>query len=113
MPRFRVTRTAQITEIAFDDGGMNLLSSDALRELRDVIGAIAQPTTVLFRSAQPRLFAAGADMAEMQSVAAAVPALTAEGEARLARAMAITLNEEEDVDFAAAVAKRDELLALV
>jgi beta-N-acetylhexosaminidase len=53
------------------------------------------------------------DMAEMQSVAAAVPALTAEGEARLARAMAITLNEEEDMDFAAAVAKRDELLALV
>jgi hypothetical protein len=52
-------------------------------------------------------------MAEMQSVAAAVPALTAEGEARLARAMAITLNEEEDMDFAAAVAKRDELLALV
>jgi hypothetical protein len=52
-------------------------------------------------------------MAEMQSVAAAVPQLSAEGEARLARAMAITLNEEADVDFAEAVAKRDALLALV
>ena len=64
--RFSVTRTTHLTEIAFDDGGMNLLSSDALRELRDVVAAIEQPTTVLFRSAQPRLFAAGADMAEMQ-----------------------------------------------
>ena len=68
--RFRVTRTEHLTEIAFDDGGMNLLSSDALRELRDVISAIEQPTTVLFRSAQPRLFAAGADMAEMQTFTA-------------------------------------------
>ena len=53
------------------------------------------------------------DMAEMQSIASAVPALSAEGEARLARAMASTLNEEDDVDFAEAVAKRDALLALV
>jgi beta-N-acetylhexosaminidase len=53
------------------------------------------------------------DMAEMQSVAAAVPALTAEGEARLARAMAGALNDADDIDFAEAVAKRDELLALV
>lgn len=66
MPRFRVTRTAQLTEIAFDDGGMNLLSSDALRELREVLPATSSSTTLLFRSAQPRLFAAGADMAEMQ-----------------------------------------------
>ena len=53
------------------------------------------------------------DIAEMEAIAAAVPALSAEGEARLARAMAVTLNEEDDVDFAAAVAKRDALLALV
>jgi enoyl-CoA hydratase len=66
MPRFRVTRTSQLTEIAFDDGGMNLLSSDALRELRDALPDPSEPTTLLFRSAQPRLFAAGADMAEMQ-----------------------------------------------
>jgi enoyl-CoA hydratase len=69
MPRFRVTRTAQFTEIAFDDGGMNLLSSDALRELREVLPA-ASSQTLLFRSAQPRLFAAGADMAEMQNFTA-------------------------------------------
>jgi enoyl-CoA hydratase len=66
MPRFRVTRTGQVTEIAFDDGGMNLLSSDALRELRDVLTDPSDSSTLLFRSAQPRLFAAGADMAEMQ-----------------------------------------------
>jgi len=65
MPRFRVTHTARYTEIAFDDGGMNLLSSDALRELREVLPAASSPM-LLFRSAQPRLFAAGADMAEMQ-----------------------------------------------
>ena len=52
------------------------------------------------------------DMAEMQSIAAAVPALSADGEARLARAMAVTQNEEDDVDYAEAVAKRDALLAL-
>lgn len=64
MPRFRVTHTAHYTELAFDDGGMNLLSSDALRELREALPASSQ--MLLFRSAQPRLFAAGADMAEMQ-----------------------------------------------
>lgn len=52
------------------------------------------------------------DMAEMQSIAAAVPPLSADGEARLARAMAVTQNEEDDVDYAEAVAKRDALLAL-
>jgi beta-N-acetylhexosaminidase len=53
------------------------------------------------------------DMAEMVAIAAAVPNLSADGESRLARAMAGTLNEAEDVDFASAVAKRDALLALV
>ena len=53
------------------------------------------------------------DMDEMEAIAAAVPPLSAEGEARLARAMAVTLNEADDLDFAAAVAKRDALLALV
>jgi len=66
MPRFRVTHATQLTEIAFDDGGMNLLSSDALRELREVFPEASSTSTLLFRSAQPRLFAAGADMAEMQ-----------------------------------------------
>ena len=53
------------------------------------------------------------DMAEMEAIAAAVPALSAEGEARLSRAMAVTLNEEDDLNYAEAVAKRDALLALV
>lgn len=64
MPRFHLTRSDERVEIAFDDGGMNLLSSDALRELRDVI-ATCGDVPLVFRSGQPRLFAAGADMAEM------------------------------------------------
>ena len=87
--------------------------------MTDDLGMHALSGTMGSRAA--RAVAAGCDIAlhcsgnmeEMQSVAAEVPQLSAEGEARLARAMAITLNEEDDVDFAVAVAKRDELLALV
>jgi enoyl-CoA hydratase len=46
--------------LTFDDGGMNLLSSDALRELRDVIRRVDTPT-LIFRMTH----AAGADMNEM------------------------------------------------
>ena len=85
-----------------DDLGMHALSGD--------FGVRAE-----------RAVAAGCDIAlhcsgemeEMEAIAGAVPALSAEGEARLARAMAVTLNEEDDLDYAAAVAKRDALLALV
>ena len=85
-----------------DDLGMHALSGD--------FGVRAE-----------RAVAAGCDialhcsgeMAEMEAIAAAVPALSAESEARLARAMAVTLNEEDDLDYADAVAKRDALLALV
>ena len=53
-------------------------------------------------------------MEEMVAVAGAVPALSAEGEIRLARAMAVTLVEDDaGPSFADAVAKRDTLLALV
>ncbi|HJR82818.1 MAG TPA: beta-N-acetylhexosaminidase [Sphingomicrobium sp.] len=52
-------------------------------------------------------------MENMLLVADAVPALSPEGEARLARAMALTFTPEEGMDFAAAVEKRDALLALV
>jgi beta-N-acetylhexosaminidase len=53
-------------------------------------------------------------MDEMVAVAGKVQALTTEGEARLARAMAVTLVEDDDgPSFADAVAKRDTLLALV
>jgi beta-N-acetylhexosaminidase len=51
-------------------------------------------------------------MDEMIAVAGAVPLMSAEGEARLARAMASTMLEPEGPDFAEAIAKRDELLAL-
>ena len=52
-------------------------------------------------------------MDHMVSVAGAVGGLTPEAEARLARAMAMRFTPDDEMDFAAAVAKRDELLALV
>ena len=65
--------------------------------------------------------AAGCDVAlhcdgkmdHMVSVAAAIPALSPEAEARLARAMAMRFTPDHEMDFAEAVAKRDALLALV
>jgi beta-N-acetylhexosaminidase len=64
--------------------------------------------------------AAGCDVAlhcdgmleNMQLVAAAVGEISAEGEARLARAMAMRFIPDDQLDFAEAVAKRDALLAL-
>jgi len=85
-----------------DDLGMQALSGDFGTR---AAGAIAAGCDIALHCS--------GDMAEMEAVAAAVPALSAEGEARLSRAMAVTLNEEDDVDFAEAVAKRDALLALV
>jgi len=52
-------------------------------------------------------------MENMLLVANAVPAISAEGEARLARAMAMRFTPDDEMDFAEAVAKRDALLALV
>ncbi len=66
MPRFSLRGHT----ITFDDGGMNLLSSDALRELAGVVASIDQPL-IVFRSGRDHIFAAGADMAEMQSFGAA------------------------------------------
>jgi enoyl-CoA hydratase len=51
-------------ELVFDDGGMNLLSSTALRNIRTSLPEDA--SLFVFRSGRPNLFAAGADMAEMQ-----------------------------------------------
>ena len=53
------------------------------------------------------------NLAHMKAVAAAIPALSLEGEARLARAMAMRFTPDDEMDFAEAVAKRDALLALV
>jgi len=60
--RFRVDGDT----ITFDDGGMNLLSSDALRELRDVIEGQARAPILHFRMTR----AAGADMSEMAQFSA-------------------------------------------
>jgi beta-N-acetylhexosaminidase len=51
-------------------------------------------------------------MDEMIAVAAAVPAMGPESHDRLARAMAATRIDFDDVDFAQEVSKRDQLLAL-
>ena len=74
-----------------------------------------------FASRAAGVVAAGCDVAlhcsgkldEMIAVAGAVPGLSDEGEARLARAMASTMIDDDGPDFAEAVAKRDALLALV
>jgi beta-N-acetylhexosaminidase len=73
-----------------------------------------------FGSRGAGVVAAGCDVAlhcsgkmeEMVAVAAAVPAMTAKGEERLARAMAATRLELDQLDFAEEIAKRDQLLAL-
>jgi beta-N-acetylhexosaminidase len=85
-----------------DDLGMHALSGDFGER---AVNAIAAGCDVALHCS--------GEMAEMESIAAAVPALSPEGEARLVRAMAVTLNEADDVDYADAVAKRDALLALV
>jgi beta-N-acetylhexosaminidase len=87
--------------------------------MSDDIGMEALQGDFAARSAG--VVAAGCDVAlhcsgkmdEMIAVAAAVPALSAEGEARLARAMAGTRIEADDLDFAQEIAKRDQLLAQV
>ncbi len=74
-----------------------------------------------FGSRAAGVVAAGCDVAlhcsgkmeEMIAVANAVPAMSAEGEARLTRAMATTMIDDDGPEFAEAVAKRDALLALV
>ena len=85
-----------------DDLGMHALSGDFGARAS---GAIAAGCDIALHCS--------GDMAEMEAVVAATPSLSAEGEARLSRAMAITLNEEDDLDYAEAIAKRDALLALV
>jgi enoyl-CoA hydratase len=52
-------------ELVFDDGGMNLLSSSALVRLRESLPG-DDVSLFVFRSGRPHIFAAGADMAEMQ-----------------------------------------------
>jgi beta-N-acetylhexosaminidase len=85
-----------------DDLGMEALSGDFGTRAAGVVAA----------GCDVALHCSG-KMEEMIAVADAVPAMSAEGEARLARAMATVLVEDDGIDFAEAVAKRDALLALV
>ena len=85
-----------------DDLGMEALSGDFGERASGVVAA----------GCDVALHCSG-KMDEMVAVAGAAPAMSADGEARLARAMATVLVADEDADFADAVAKRDALLALV
>jgi beta-N-acetylhexosaminidase len=84
-----------------DDLGMEALSGDFGSRAAGVVAAGCD--VALHCSGQ---------MSEMLAVAAAVPAMSPDGEARLARAMEVSRTDEPDIDFAEAVAKRDALLAL-
>jgi beta-N-acetylhexosaminidase len=85
-----------------DDLGMEALSGDAGTRAAGVVAA----------GCDVALHCSG-KMEEMVLVAAAVPAMTSEGEARLARAMATVLVEDDGPNLAEALGKRDALLALV
>lgn len=85
-----------------DDLGMEALAGDFGSRAAGVVAA----------GCDAALHCSG-EMEEMVAVADAAPAMTPEGEARLARAMTITLVDGDGPDFAEAVAKRDALLALV
>ncbi len=84
-----------------DDLGMDALSG----------GPGERASAVVAAGCDVALHCSG-EMEEMIAVAAAVPAMSPAGEARLARAMAITMVEDDGPDFAEAAAKRDTLLAL-
>jgi beta-N-acetylhexosaminidase len=85
-----------------DDLGMQALQGDFVSRAAGVIAA----------GCDVALHCSG-KMDEMVAVASAVPAMSAEGHDRLARAMASTRLELDAVDFAEEIAKRDTLLAQV
>ena len=69
--RFSVVSRGRLTRLRFDDGGMNLLSAPALDELERALMHLPDTTEVLvFESAHPAVFAAGADMGEMSRFSA-------------------------------------------
>lgn len=66
MPSFRVERNDGEVALTFDDGAMNLLSSEALLELERTLAAVDPDVSLLtLRSGRESLFAAGADMKAM------------------------------------------------
>ncbi len=84
-----------------DDLGMDALKGDMGERSAGVVAA----------GCDVALHCSG-DMAEMIAIAEAVPAMSAAGEARLARAMSGAWALDDGPDFAQAIAIRDELLAL-
>ena len=85
-----------------DDLGMEALAGDMGTRAAGVVAA----------GCDVALHCSG-KMEEMVAVAGAVPAMTAESDARLARAMAATrIDSDDGPDFAEALANRDALLAL-
>jgi len=84
-----------------DDLGMEALSG----------GSGERAAAVIAAGCDVALHCSGV-MEEMIEVAAAVPAMGPDGEARLARAMAATMTENDGPGFAECAAKRDALLAL-
>ena len=85
-----------------DDIGMEALQGDFAKRASGVVAA----------GCDAALHCSG-KMEEMVAVANAVPPMSPEGEARLARAMASTMLEPDGPDFKEEIAKRDTLLALV
>ena len=85
-----------------DDIGMEALAGDFGSRAAGVVAA----------GCDAALHCSG-KMEEMVAVAGAAPPLSPEGEARLARAMAATMLDDDGPDMAEALAKRDQLLALV
>ena len=84
-----------------DDIGMEALRGDFAGRARGVVDA----------GCDVALHCSG-KMDEMIAVASGVPAMTPEGEDRMARAMAGTRIDLDSVDFAEEISKRDQLLAL-
>ncbi len=84
-----------------DDLGMDALSGDFGQRALGVVGA----------GCDAALHCSG-KMDEMEAIAAVVPAMTAKGVERLQRALASVNADDGGMDFAAAIANRDQLLAL-
>ena len=84
-----------------DDIGMEALAGDFSTRAAGVVAA----------GCDAALHCSG-KMEEMVAVAAAVPPMTPDGEARLGRAMESTRMEPDAPDFAQSIATRDTLLAL-
>ena len=85
-----------------DDSNMNALTGSQAERAAACVGAgcdVALPCNGV--------------LSDNVEIAKALGAMTIEATERLARAMAITMVESEGPDFAEAVAKRDELVALV